>query len=212
MELWLCFSMSPSHHFSLFSFFFGLVALPEAGCLSSPGSAQAWLQGSTRKKPSSISPSTFPFPPFLCQYKPHRALAEPPAPDLGLHVPARLWGLCTTTDHPVALWLLRSPFPCHGHPALLSTFHTDLTVPALLLFSQADKPCPALAYHTGQGEQGRCGGDAPVPVPSRRCPCGRLARRVAPLHRARLLGHHGAGWLFCSCQNNGNNTNKPPSR
>lgn len=212
MELWLCFSMSPSHHFSLFSFFFWLSGTTRSWVPLFTWQCPGLASGLDKEKPSSISPSSFPFPPFLCQYNPHRALAEPPAPDLGLHVPARLWGLCTITDHPVALWLLCSPFPCHGHPALLSTFHTDLTVPALLLFSQADKPCPALAYHTGQGEQGRCGGDAPVPVPSHRCPCGRLARRAAPLHRARLLGHHRAGWLFCSCQNNGNNTNKPPSR
>lgn len=212
MELWLCFSMSPSHHFSLFSFFFGLVALPEAGCLSSPGSAQAWLQGSTRKNlPPFLHPPS-PFLPFSVNTIPIGHWLSPQPLIWGSMSQPGSGGCAPPPTTPWPCGCLCSPFPCHGHPALLSTFHTDLTVPALLLFSQADKPCPALAYHTGQGEQGRCGGDAPVPVPSRRCPCGRLARRAAPLHRARLLGHHGAGWLFCSCQNNGNNTNKPPSR
>lgn len=160
--------MSPSHHFSLFSFFFGLVALPEAGCLSSPGSAQAWLQGSTRKKPSSISPSTFPFPPFLCQYNPHRALAEPPAPDLGLHVPARLWGLCTTTDHPVALWLpsLALPLPRAPCAALHISRRPDSSSPLAFLPGRQAMPSPRLPHRPGRAGEMRGGCSGPCPLPS----------------------------------------------
>lgn len=73
---------------------------------------------------------------------------------------------------------LPSPRSWHQRPVPHLIFYADLTASALLLFSQAAKPCPALACSTKQAEQGCCWGCC-VRIPSHRCPCSLLAHRAA---------------------------------